>query len=154
MVKLPLLAEDVVQDVFISLWQKRSSLSEIENPPAYLQRITRNRCIDELRKLQTEQNTKSAVWEQLQQNQTIANASASRELGGLINKAIEQLPPKRKEIFLLSRNTDMSYQAIADVSGLSKNTVKSHLQLAIKEVREYLIKHNYFYVFIFLLKKF
>ncbi len=153
-VKLPFLAEDVMQDVFVSLWQKRASLIEIDNPPAYLQRITRNRSIDELRKIQTEQNTKNALWEQLQQNQTIANASASRQLEGLINKAIEQLPPKRKEVFLMSRTTDMSYQAIADASGLSKNTVKTHLQLAMKEVREYLVKHHYFYFFLFFLKKF
>ncbi|BAV06275.1 RNA polymerase sigma-70 factor, ECF subfamily [Filimonas lacunae] len=143
MVKLAQPAEEVVQEVFISLWHHRQELGGIQSVTAYLFRITRNKAIDQLRKQTADARMKQAMWLEISEKEMVFPEPPAAELQQLINEVIDTLPPKRKEIFLLSRNHDLTYKEIADKTNTSINTVKTHLLLAVREIKAYLGRHNY-----------
>lgn len=136
------LAKDIIQEVFLKLWDQRNQLSSILNVEAWLYRVTENKIIDFLRKASADVRLKERIWNQLQQ---IVNESeqylAVKEYNQIIQKAIDQLPPQRKLIYQLNKEIGMNYREIANELRLSKHTVKNQLSTAIQSVRKFLIKN-------------
>jgi RNA polymerase sigma-70 factor (family 1) len=136
------LAKDIIQEVFLKLWDQRNQLTSILNIEAWLYRVTENKIIDFLRKASADNRLKEKIWNQLQQ---IVNESeqylAAKEYNQIIQKAIDQLPPQRKLIYQLNKENGMSYLDIADELQLSKHTVKNQLSTAIKSVRNFLVRN-------------
>jgi len=136
------LAKDIIQEVFLKLWDQRNQLTSIMNIEAWLYRVTENKIIDFLRKASADNRLKEKIWNQLQQ---IVNESeqylAAKEYNQIIQKAIDQLPPQRKLIYQLNKENGMSYLDIADELQLSKHTVKNQLSTAIKSVRNFLVRN-------------
>jgi RNA polymerase sigma-70 factor (family 1) len=132
-------AKDIIQEVFLKLWDHRASLHHITNIEAWLYRITENKVIDFLRKASADARLKQKIWNQLQQ---IANESeqylAAKEYNEIIQKAIEQLPPQRRLIYQLNRENGLNYQEIARELNISKHTVKNQLFTAVQSVRKFL----------------
>ncbi len=143
--KDPTLAEEVVQDVFTGIWKNREQLEAIAMPPAYLFTITRNRSLDMLRKIANDDKLRELVWKQMEEDRLITNDMDISELEKLIQQAIRQLPEKRRQIFLLSREAGLSYDRIGAEMGISKNTVKTQLQLAVKDIKAYLEPYRLLY---------
>lgn len=129
-------ANDVVQDVLATLWEKRSAL-EIHNSLAgYLYTATRNRMLMTIRH--------SKRWEQYQQIlkasweeglSLIDEEMAAKELAQRFEEELSQLPPQMREAFTLSRIHELSYQEIAVKMDLTDNTVKHHISRALKKLR-------------------
>jgi RNA polymerase sigma-70 factor (family 1) len=136
------LAKDIIQEVFLKLWDQRNQLSSILNIEAWLYRVTENKIIDFLRKASADNRLKEKIWNQLQQ---IVNESeqylAVKEYNQIIQKAIDQLSPQRKLIYQLNKESGMNYREIADELQLSKHTVKNQLSTAIQSVRNFLQKN-------------
>lgn len=136
------LAKDIIQEVFLKLWDQRNQLSSILNVEAWLYRVTENKIIDFLRKASADVRLKERIWNQLQQ---IVNESeqylAVKEYNQIIQKAIDQLPPQRKLIYQLNKEIGMNYREIANELRLSKHTVKNQLSTAIQSVRKFLVKN-------------
>lgn len=136
------LAKDIIQEVFLKLWDQRNRLSSILNIEAWLYRVTENKIIDFLRKAAADNRLKEKIWNQLQQ---IVNESeqylAAKEYNQIIQKAIDQLPPQRKLIYQLNKENGMNYREIADELQLSKHTVKNQLSTAIQSVRNFLTRN-------------
>jgi RNA polymerase sigma-70 factor (family 1) len=136
------LAKDIIQEVFLKLWDQRNQLTSILNIEAWLYRVTENKIIDFLRKVSADNRLKEKIWNQLQQ---IVNESeqylAAKEYNQIIQKAIDQLPPQRKLIYQLNKEKGMNYLEIADELQLSKHTVKNQLSTAIKSVRNFLVRN-------------
>ena len=130
-------AEELVQDLFVDIWLKRKTL-EIKNIEAYCLTVIRNRSLNELAK---RKGAKVTLSEKLKID-TQAYQDAS-ELQKLIQEAIDQLPPKAKEVFLLCREEGLTYQAVADKMGIGKETVKSHMKTALQKLRVFLDAHGY-----------
>lgn len=129
-------AEDVVQDVFLKFWSKKENINIIQSVKSYLYRATINTSLNHL-----ERNKKVIRL----QNTDLSNESFSvnegeelyhKELKGKIDEAINQLPPKCKVIFVLSRYEEMKYQQIADHLGISIKTVENQMGKALKMLRE------------------
>jgi RNA polymerase sigma-70 factor (ECF subfamily) len=139
-------AKDIIQEVFLKLWDQRNQLSSILNIEAWLYRVTENKIIDFLRKASADVRLKEKIWNQLQQ---IVNESeqylAVREYTQIIQKAIDQLPPQRKLIYQLNKEIGMNYREIANELRLSKHTVKNQLSTAIQSVRKFLVKNARFW---------
>lgn len=135
------LAKDIIQEVFLKLWDQRNQLSSILNIEAWLYRVTENKIIDFLRKASADNRLKEKIWNQLQQ---IVNESeqylAAKEYNQIIQKAIDLLPPQRKLIYQLNKENGMNYREIADKLHLSKHTVKNQLSTAIQSVRSFLAR--------------
>lgn len=139
-------AEEVTQEVFIGLWTNRKKLEHILTPDAYLFRVTKNKCIDYLRKITTDKKNISIIWENLNAPIQIEPDIDLNEIKNKLQSAIQQLPTKRKEIFILSRVFEMDYATIASKSGISINTVKTHIKLALKDLRSSLLQKQIIFI--------
>jgi RNA polymerase sigma-70 factor (ECF subfamily) len=126
--------EDIIQDIFIQLWQKRESLSITTSLSAYLFTATRYQVFHFIRK--------SAVREELFENieeRFVADTPDiplyTKDLQERIHAAVENLPEKCKEIYKLSREHQLSYKAIAARLEISSKTVENQLSIALKKLR-------------------
>lgn len=132
--------EDVVQEIFIAIWEKRRDLIGSDQLRFYVFSAVRNNCIRHLKK-----NQKHRIVELKDENEgsdddifiKIDPPEAASEPSVLIAKAMDQLPAKCREVFLLSRLSDQSYQQIADSLGISIKTVENQMGKALKIMREF-----------------
>ncbi len=124
-------SKDVVQDVFISLWNNRNNLREDTNLEAYLFTVTRNSVISVFRKKISEKEYLKYLRENviLQQSENDEQYDYD-QLSGRIKELIDQLPPQRKLIFKLSKENGLSNKAIADELNISVKTVEDHMTKA------------------------
>ncbi|ATL48239.1 hypothetical protein COR50_14305 [Chitinophaga caeni] len=140
----PELAEDITQELFLILWRKRDDLHQVENMDGYIFRIARNLAIKLLKKAALDIQLSVELYRHaIKENNAIDEALGSKAVKDLLEKAVLELPPQPRKIYLLSRKEFMNFDEIAEVTGLSRNTVKNHLQKALNEIRDYLVKHGY-----------
>lgn len=133
MVKTPHVAEDIVQEVFIRLWEQRQLLAEIKNPDNYVFILIRNYTFNYLRAAANEQNRREKLWEALQQKVTNEATLLEKEEAELfLKKLLSKLSPQQRKIFRMSREDGLSHQQIADELQLSKDTVKKHVANSLK----------------------
>ncbi|HRO47998.1 RNA polymerase sigma-70 factor [Agriterribacter sp.] len=132
-------AKDIVQDVFMKLWEHRNHIHTIANMDAWLYRLTENKVIDFLRKTAADKRLRDALWMNMQHmmNETEETIS-SREYKQVIEKAINHLPPQRKRIYRLSKEQGLNYCQIAHELDISRHTVKNQLSSALRAVRNFL----------------
>ena len=136
-------AKDIIQDVFLKLWESRNILHHIENLDGWLYRITENKIIDFLRKTAVEEKLRNAVWNRLQVSGDDAGEVLSqKEYHQILRKAIEMLPPQRKLIYQLNKEGDLSYKEIAEELHISKHTVKNQLSSAMQSIRNFLTNNT------------
>lgn len=135
------LAENVVQDVFITLWEKRESIDTAMNLKSYLFTMTRNKALNELRK-------KGVVYsdEMLMEQIDLNNPTPDELLEGAeteeqIQIVVNSLPDRCKLVYTLNRSEKMTYREIADHLRISINTVENQMVKALKIIRKHL--HNY-----------
>jgi RNA polymerase sigma-70 factor (ECF subfamily) len=137
--KSVVLSEEIVQDVFVKLWIKREELPSITRFDGYLFIMTRNHIYNTLRKIASAQ----PLEERPEQESGVAMAPTeqpllTKELEQLIQLALRHLPNKQRTVFELSRMEGMNQAAIAERMGISKLTVKSHMNRALQFIRNYL----------------
>lgn len=130
------LTEEIVQDVFLKIWMTRETLGEIENFKHYLIVVSRNQSFDVLKK-QLKERQKKKDWEK-ENTLQVTEDNDPPNFASLIDEAIDSLPPRRKEVYLLSRHERLTYQEIATQLGISKESVKTHLQLAASSITNYI----------------
>lgn len=135
-------AKDIVQEVFLKLWEQRNRIHSIHNMEAWLYRLTENKIIDFLRKTSADDRLKRKIWDQLQE---IVNESEqyvlAKEYNQIIQKAIDQLPPQRRLIYQMNKDGGMNYQQIANELKVSKHTIKNQLSSAVRSVRDFLSRN-------------
>ena len=137
-------AEDIFQDAFTVVWQTRRF---IINPEAsfssYLYTIVRNRILNQLRDMANEDQLKEQILSQAidSANET-NNHILLNDLKEIIARALEQLTPRQREVFKMSRELQMSHKEIAEALGVSVHTVQEHISLSLKVIRSYLTKYS------------
>lgn len=138
-VKDPDDAEDVVQLVFIKLWEKRQHFLRVHHLDAYLYQLTKYTMLNFIR-------TKSIVppmtevTEQVAENEyTQEEELEAKDLRLIMEMVVENMPPQRRTIFKLSRMEGLSNEEIAQRLGIQKKTVENHLNLALKELKQALL---------------
>jgi RNA polymerase sigma-70 factor (family 1) len=136
-------AAELVQDIFVNLWIRRSHLADINNEQAYLFMMASNRTIDHLRKVSAESRMLVHLWERVTKlGEATEEAYNAKECNNLINKAVVQLSLQKQKIFRLSRYEGLKHEEIANYLGLSKSTVKNHLVETLRHIRAYLHQHS------------
>jgi RNA polymerase sigma-70 factor len=133
-------AEDISQDIFVSMWQNRVRLTEIENLNAYLFRVAKNTVFRHIERSllfrdYQQQKTERAVFTS-SKNDSIEEELYAKELEFLIAVAVEKMPPQRKQIYRMSRINGLSNDEIAARLSISKRTVENHLTLALADIRK------------------
>lgn len=133
---------EIVQEIFVKLWAKRSQLTDVENPEKWLKTVTRNHCISFLKK--------RAILKQKEWESTIGTADwvldtesilGRKELQEHLNRAMVQLTPQQRKIFELAKIHGMKRNLISEALNLSPATVSAHLGQSIKIVKKYLHEH-------------
>ena len=136
------LAAEILQDVFLKIWMSREALAEVDNFKHYLFIVSRNHAINALKKAMREFERMKDLSRELEARQFTDSFSTvdSTEtiLYTLIDEAIENLPPRQKEVFLLHRHERLTYLQIAEKLNIGRESVKTHLGLAIKSISKYL----------------
>lgn len=140
-----IIAEELVQNIFISLWEKRATL-EVNNLQAYLFGALKLSVINHIRSLVIE--NKYMAYQTLnysEDHQDTANLVDLHDLSTIIEKGINSLPEKTQEVFRLSRYQHQSTKDISTELNLSEKAVEYHITRSIKRIKEY-IKN--FYIFL------
>ncbi len=138
LVKVPQLAEDLVQDVFLKIWQIRERVDPKQSFPAFLYRISRNMAFNMLKKIASEEKLQAQVMAELSSNcESAENKILWHQYEELLHNAVEQLPKQRQKVFRLCRTEGKSYEEVAQELGISRNTVKEHMVFAVKNIKEY-----------------
>jgi RNA polymerase sigma-70 factor (ECF subfamily) len=127
-------AEDIVQDVFLKLWQKKDELKIHSNLLGYLYRATANASIDYLKHNRNVIPLKQTIHYQ-KTDDNAETAVMRKELEKNIEKAMRTLPPKCKAIFVLSRFEGMKYKEIAEHLNISVKTVENQMGIALDKLR-------------------
>lgn len=136
------LAREIVQIVFIRVWEKRSSLPQIQRIEDYLFIMARNLLFNHFKKTMREGKL-MLVLSSIQKN-TVADTSHRTEqriYDELLDEAISKLPPQQRQVYIYSKKTGLSYDEIASKMNLSRNTIRKHLELANRFVRNYINGH-------------
>ena len=145
--KSTIAAEEIVQEVFLKIWLKRASLTEIENFSAYLFIIARNDVYKGLKQIaQHHTPTLRSVDSQLFVNNNTADYLMEKEHCQVLHMAIDRLPNQQKQVYQLVRNQGLKRNEVAIHLNLRPDTVKFHLAQAMKNIRTYYMQ--YFKAFI------
>jgi RNA polymerase sigma-70 factor (family 1) len=132
-----IITAEIVQDVFLKIWMTRESLVEVKDFKAYLFVISKNRAINALKKSLADLERMKKYASEVPFNEQPEDDNDQIPFT-LIDEAIDQLSPRQKEIFLLHRHERYSYREIAEQLGIGKESVKTHLSLAIKSIKNHI----------------
>jgi len=135
------LSAEIVQDVFLKIWINREILSGIDNFKSYLFIVCRNQALNTLRKVIRDLK-QFQDFEKKNQKEIQAGTDDIKIIKlSLVDEAIDHLSTRQKEIYLMHRHERLSYQQIAEKLGIGKESVKTHLELAVKSITKYLKSH-------------
>jgi RNA polymerase sigma-70 factor (ECF subfamily) len=129
-------AEDVLQEVFLMLWTKRSEIGCAKSLSAYLYTSVRNRILNHL----THQKVVDKYLDSIRTYMETGGYTADellreKELAAVIEKEIGAMPPKMREIFLMSRDEQLSHKSIGELLNISDKTVKQQVYKAVKQLK-------------------
>jgi len=134
------LAQELTQRAFIGIWERRQQLAGVTHFRAYLYRVAKNLVFDEIRR----QQRQASAYAEVQATATPSLLSADSELlrqqsHDLAQALISQLPTKRREIFLLRTQEELSLDEIAQQLTISKSVVKKQLYAALEFMKKHLL---------------
>lgn len=132
-------AEEVVQDLFFNLWKKREELEITTSIKSYLYKAARNHSLNVIKHIEVRENYKKMNEEHRSDSEMQGtDEMETLELEQRIKDAIDQLPPERQKIFLMSRYEDLKYREIAEKLKISVKTVEAQMGKALKFLKEQL----------------
>lgn len=137
-----LLTQEIVQDVFVKIWVNRSVLADVECFKAYLIVVARNHAFNSLKQIAREKiRQKEWVNTVLRLAANAADEPETINTNDLIDQAVALLPPQQKKVYLLSRREGMRQDEIAKELNVSLETVKKHMVLALRFLKNHLRTH-------------
>ena len=151
-------AENITQDVFMTLWERRDDWKIHISLANYLFILIKNRCIDHLRRKRHADAGKRQMQESFHYEQQMKIYSlealdqaliSDSDIEQIIARAIDSLPPKCREIFILNKIDGKKYREIAEKLHISVSTVENQMSIALRKLREQL--KDYMPVFLFLM---
>ena len=138
-------AENIVQDVFLMLWEKKEVLRVNISLTAYLFTLVKNKCIDFLRHIMVAQTYTETIQNEYNAELNIKlyalesfnqSLESDEDIETLLQQAIDKLPERCRLIFIKSRIEGKKYKEIAEELNLSVNTVEGQISIALKKLRE------------------
>lgn len=150
------LSEDLVQSVFIYLWEKKDSLQRDCSIKAYLYTASKHRSLNHLR----DTKNKNKISRQLFPEPELVSAENAdlgvefEELKEIVSKAIERLPGQCKIIYQLSRDSGLTNREIAEKLGISLKTIENQITIANRKIKEFLQPYHDLIVTLFLISIF
>ncbi|TKC60222.1 RNA polymerase sigma-70 factor [Pedobacter hiemivivus] len=141
-------SQDIIQEIFTMLWAKRETLDVNTNLSGYLYTSLRNYILNQIVHKEVQNKYIASIQSFVDQESVIADHLVrENQLKALIEKEIGALPPRMKEVFLLSRRENLSHKEIAELLGTTEQTVKKQMTNTLKVLRKKLGTLIYFYYF-------
>lgn len=136
-------AEDIFQDAFTVVWQGRRFINPDASFSAYLYTIVRNRILNQLRDLANQDKLREQILSQaVDYTNNTKETVFANDLRQFIVRALQQLTPRQREIFEMSREQQMSHREIGEALGISVNTVQESISISLRILRTYLEKNS------------
>ena len=141
LVKTEAQAQEILQDVFIKLWQHRHSLDPEKSFRSFLFKIAENKVYDFFRKAARDKLMEANLISLATTNYiNIEEYTRAEENLILLYKAIESLPPQRQQVFRLCKLEGRSYKEVSELLSISLSTISDHIVKATKAIKEYFYK--------------
>ncbi len=138
--KDPLLAEDIVQEVHVKCWQNRDTLESISNPGAWMMRVTKNLCIDKIRAQHSTADLDAVAFSVQSHDPVPDRVTETEDLMQLLRELLEELPAKQKLVFHLREIEGLQYKEISEILDITGDEVKINLFRARQKIKEKLLK--------------
>ena len=135
-VKDPQTSESIVQDVFVKIWENKTKLELKSNIKSYLYAAVKNQSLNYLRREQFVVHTLNDVESEPGNNREPGKELDRKEIIEAVHKAIEKLPFQRRQIFIMKKFENLTYEEIADIQNISINTVKTQMKRALQSLRQ------------------
>ena len=141
-------AEEIAQNIFLKLWTRPDLWQGQESMTGYLYTVTRNEIFNLFKHQKVEQEYEShiirsqLIGELCDEDTSLLENLYYKEIVLLVELALNQLPPRRKQVFEMSRIEGLSHKEIAEALGVSVHTVQEHISLSLKVIRSYLTKYS------------
>lgn len=142
--KMPSLAEDLVHDVFLRIWEIRDRINPDLPFMGYLYRIARNHTFKTLQKLATDRTLREQLLSHIakQESEQPEQLVRAKEYDRLFHEALNHMPPQRLNVFRLCRQEGRSYDEAAAILGISRNAVKKHMVLSMRFIQNYVFRYG------------
>jgi RNA polymerase sigma-70 factor (ECF subfamily) len=140
-VKLPDLAEDLVHDVFLKVWDSRARIDPDQSFSGYLYRIARNHVFKTVRQIAADRELRNRVLQELDTQPAEASRQTA-EYERLFGLALSSLPQQRRNVFRLCREEGKTYAETAALLGISRNAVKKHMVLSMRAIHEFMVRNG------------
>ena len=142
-------AEDIVQEKFIRLWEKRDEIIIHSSYKSFLYTSVKNKAIDYLRNRYSKSFISFDDAPNILEKESASQGMEFEEYSRIVTKAVEELPEKCFTVFSLKRYGDLSRKEIAEKLDISEKTVDNHLAVATKKIRAFLLKYGLLQLLIF-----
>lgn len=133
------LAEEIVQEVMLKIWNIREEILSIKSIDNYMHVAARNKCIDLIRSDGIRSRKHDELSSSYDNTYFDQERTVLKQARQFLAEGISTLPLRQREIYTLSENGNHSLEQIADILQIKKTTVKSHLKSAKKTLRKYLL---------------
>ena len=148
-------AEEIVQEVFVKIWESRGKIDVYASFESFLFTIAYNSTMSLLRKRISENKSREFLksLQQFEKDDTAINELAFKELNSKLKSLLDQLTSRQKEIFLLSREEGLTHKEIAQKLKISESTVNNHLVTTLKYLKSHIdsrLAVNILFLFLFL----
>jgi len=135
-IKVPEMTDDVSQEIFSKIWENREHISRVQSFRAYLFTVTRNYTLNVLKRAAKVEAARGLMIQSMQMKVPESDDNLiSREYRQWLQHILEEMNPNMRQVFQLVRQESRSYDEVAELLGISRNTVKKHMLRALKIIR-------------------
>lgn len=128
--------EEILQEIFIKIWEQRETINLSYSFSSFIYSIARNHTYNYLRNVSRQESLKQELWRNITYfNNITENTILSNEYGVILQDILNDLPKKKKRIYILSKIEGKSNQEISDMLGVTQKTVKNHLWKTLQIIR-------------------
>jgi RNA polymerase sigma-70 factor (ECF subfamily) len=142
--KSPVLAEEIVQDVFLKVWHKREEMASVKRLDAYLFIMARNFIFDRIKKMSYEAVDEISALELHSSTDDTEYLVRQHQCQQLLQQAIDMLPSQQRQVYQFAKQDGLSHEMIAEKMQLSRLTVKKHMAMALQSIRKHLESHLHY----------
>ena len=141
LIKDPVIAEDIVQEVFFTVWGKRHTIDPEQDLVGWLFVISYHKTIDQLKRKLKETLAHKNISISIEDHSVLVNADLKEEQLTTIEEAMDQLSPQKRKVFELCKVQGRTYKKAAEELHISKYTVKEYLSEALVSIKKYIGEH-------------
>jgi RNA polymerase sigma-70 factor (ECF subfamily) len=140
LIKDSIAAEDIVQEVFVALWEKRHTIDPRQNIAGWLFVVCHHKTVDQLKRKLRQALTEKILRAIIEDNKAFEDDITEEQIGA-VEKAVDQLSPQKRKVFELCKVQRRTYEKAAEELHISKYTVKEYLSEAILSIKKYIGQH-------------